>query len=96
MVDFRHGIFWSIRLNRTVVIPVFFEHFTINPEQYILPEHRVDWSLLSELVSMVSAANYGNICKGKLSSVKLELHEIANKEVKKTKLKKYEKIKGKY
>ena len=29
LVDFRNSILFAIKLNRTLVIPTFFEHFTI-------------------------------------------------------------------
>jgi hypothetical protein len=52
LVDFRHAIFWNIKLNRTAVFPIFFQHITNGQFSPISPEHRIDTTLLQEFDSI--------------------------------------------
>ncbi|CBY07402.1 unnamed protein product [Oikopleura dioica] len=66
IVDFRHGLYWAIKLNITTTLPLFYEHFTVSKtnsrsnSSSILPKHRI--KLDSALLSSISPEEFGRRC----------------------------------
>ena len=40
LVDMRKGLYFSIKLNRTFVMPLFFEHITVPSNTFVYPESK--------------------------------------------------------
>ena len=66
LIGFRDAVFLSIILNRTLVVPRFYEHKTDQPVEADL---RVDLQVLSKLIPLESASRINELCRGGIGAL---------------------------
>nr|XP_039265613.1 uncharacterized protein LOC120341204 [Styela clava] len=83
LIGLREATFVAIRLNRTMVIPRFFKHFsdgsvTSRKRWYIFPGHRIDIERYCKFVSCVTIEQFQEACGRQLDAVVFLQHTTEN------------------
>ncbi|XP_039265904.2 uncharacterized protein LOC120341462 isoform X1 [Styela clava] len=74
MYELREALFIAIKLNRTIVMPKFFKHFTDSQatghrNTYIHPSHRLDVENFSKFASCITIDQFAETCGFKVDAV---------------------------
>nr|XP_039266084.1 uncharacterized protein LOC120341613 [Styela clava] len=75
IIGFQDSLFTAIKLNRTIVIPKFFKHFTDTQVtasrglSYIYPGHRVNCEILCKFISCITLDQFQEACGHKVDAI---------------------------